>query len=249
LYWRGHIWPDQCAPFGLATGNIQGELADATVDILAAHNIPHVVKWVDNFDFLCHSVASSFAPDGSTVYSYSFDLDTILHITRPLGIPWHDVSEQGHNFAYHTEYSGFTWDLPNKWVSLSNKKRLKYLNKVVDFLNSSTVTEKEVTSIHGTLQHITFVYSNGCAYLPALSHIITHFPNKWARHHTSPAVCKDMLWWKETLPLHSVSHSLLPHLQASYDIWVDASTLWGIGILIDQRWMAWKLTDGWNTDR
>jgi hypothetical protein len=115
LCWRDYIWPDHCAPFGLTTaGNIQGELADATIDILAAHGIPHVVKWVDNFDFLHHPIASSSTPNSSTVYSYSLDLDSILCITRPLGIPWHDVSEQGHDFAYHTEYSGFVWDLLNK---------------------------------------------------------------------------------------------------------------------------------------
>lgn len=195
LYWRDYIWPDHCAPFGLTTaGNIQGELPDATIDILAAHSIPHVVKWVDNFDFLRHPIASSFAPDGSTVYSYSFNLDTILRITTPLGIPWHDVSEQGHDFAYHTDYNGFVWYLPNKWVSLSDKKQLRYLEKIVNFLKISTVTEKDVASIHGTLQHITFVYPNGCAYLPALSHMVSHFPNKWTRHHISSAVRNDMLW-------------------------------------------------------
>lgn len=118
LFWRGYIWPDHCAPFGLTTaGNIQGELADATIDILATHNIPHVVKWVDNFDFLCHPVSSSLVPNGSIVCSYSFDLKTTLDITAPLGIPWYDVSEQGHDFAFETNHSGFVWALPNKQVT------------------------------------------------------------------------------------------------------------------------------------
>jgi hypothetical protein len=52
LFWRDCVWLDHCAPFGLTTaGNIQGELADITMEILAAHGIPYVVKWVDNFDF------------------------------------------------------------------------------------------------------------------------------------------------------------------------------------------------------
>jgi hypothetical protein len=78
--------------------------------------------------------------------------------------------------------------------------------------------------------------------------MVSHFPNKWTRHHLSPAVRNDMLWWKKTLSLPPASRSLLPRLQAPYDIWVDASTSWGIGILIDHQWMAWKLTDGWNTE-
>jgi len=28
--------------------------------------------------------------------------------------------------------------------------------------------------------------------------------------------------------------------------WVDASTGWGIGIIIGQQWTAWRLTPGWN---
>lgn len=107
-------------------------------------------------------------------------------------------------------------------------------------MSLSTVTEKD---IHGTLQHISFVYRDGRAYLPALSHMGSHFSNQWSRHHIY-----DILWWKKTLSLPSASRSLLPCLQVSYNIWVDASTSWGIGILIDQRWMAWKLHSGWDSD-
>jgi hypothetical protein len=158
------------------------------------------------------------------------------------------VSEQGHNFAFETNYSGFVWDLPNKRVSLSDKKRLKHLTKLDNFLSLSTVNEKDVASLHGTLQHISFVYRDGRAYLPALSHMASHFTNHWSRHHISSAVRNDILWWKKTLSFPSTSRSLLPRLQAGYDIWVDASTSWGIGILIDQQWMAWKLRSGWDTE-
>jgi hypothetical protein len=65
---------------------------------------------------------------------------------------------------------------------------------------------------------------------------------------TPPAVRNDLLWWKEVLSCPPASHSLLPHVCALYDIWVDASTSWGIGILIDQQWMAWKLCENWNTE-
>ena len=32
------------------------------------------------------------------------------------------------------------------------------------------------------------------------------------------------------------------------DIWVDASTEWGIGIIIAGCWAAWHLVDGWKVD-
>lgn len=58
----------------------------------------------------------------------------------------------------------------------------------------------------------------------------------------------DLLWWKEVLSRPPASRSLLPRVCAPYNIWVDASTSWGIGILIDQRWMAWKLCENWDTE-
>ena len=226
-------------------GNIQGEPADATVDILKHHGITDTAKWVDNFDFLRHPISSTISPEGVVSYSYSFDLSTILRITEPLGIPWHNISEQGHDFAFTTEYAGFTWDLITKRVSLSDKKRFKYLSKINSFLKMSTVSEKDVASIHGTLQHATFVYRHGRCFLPALSYMITQFTNKWARHHISTAVRNDLNWWHNVLSHPSSSRSLLPRNTASYDIWVDASTTWGIGVIIDGKWMAWRLQDGW----
>ncbi|KZP01988.1 hypothetical protein FIBSPDRAFT_771393, partial [Athelia psychrophila] len=31
-------------------------------------------------------------------------------------------------------------------------------------------------------------------------------------------------------------------------IWVDASTNWGIGIIVNGHWAAWKLLPGWKSD-
>jgi len=38
------------------------------------------------------------------------------------------------------------------------------------------------------------------------------------------------------------SHSLKPHKQLNPDIWVDASTSWGIGIIFGNAWYAWVLS-------
>ncbi|KAK6964766.1 hypothetical protein R3P38DRAFT_2413093, partial [Favolaschia claudopus] len=52
VMWRDSIWPDHTFPFGLCTsGNVQGTVADAFVDILDAHDIGPTPKWVDDFEF------------------------------------------------------------------------------------------------------------------------------------------------------------------------------------------------------
>lgn len=32
------------------------------------------------------------------------------------------------------------------------------------------------------------------------------------------------------------------------DLFVDASTLWGIGLVLDDKWLAWPLKVGWKSD-
>jgi hypothetical protein len=250
LQWGGLIYPDHCAPFGLTTsGNIQGRPADAVVDIVLFRGVPEVVKWVDDFDFFRFPSSSVTGADGSITYQYPFDLSYIIDITSPLGIQWHDISKKGHDFDCVTEYGGFVWDLKEKQVYISDAKRLKYRAKVLCFLDKarSKVRQREVASIHGTLQHLCFVIRTGRAYLPSLAHLLGRFPNKWAAHHVPRSVLSDLGWWRDTLSLPSITRSLRP--RAFYDpgIFVDASTSWGLGMVMDQRWAAWRLSDGWNS--
>jgi len=51
-----------------------------------------------------------------------------------------------------------------------------------------------------------------------------------------------------TLTDPSTSWPLSMHALYDPDIWVDASTEWGIGIIIAGCWAAWHLVDGWKVD-
>jgi hypothetical protein len=85
--WREAIWPDHNFPFGLRTsGNIQGTVADAFVDILELKRIGPVPKWVDDFEFFRFPISSSLLLDGSVSYTYAYDLSTIFEISERLGI-------------------------------------------------------------------------------------------------------------------------------------------------------------------
>ena len=34
----------------------------------------------------------------------------------------------------------------------------------------------------------------------------------------------------------------------SSELFVDASTTWGIGLILDSKWLAWELKEGWKSD-
>ena len=48
--------------------------------------------------------------------------------------------------------------------------------------------------------------------------------------------------------VHSTTQSLLLRQWVDPDVWVDASTDWGIGVVIGSQWMAWKLVHGWKSE-
>ena len=146
---------------GLASsGNTQGVPADALVALLKHHGVNEVLKWVDDFCLFCVPVSIAADLDHAMAMHYSTDIDSILAFTSPLGILWHPVVVKGQDFISTVPYVGFLWDLDNRLVSLSSKKHLKYLEKVhaLQVLTNSKVMHKQCMSVHGTLQHITFVY-------------------------------------------------------------------------------------------
>src|SRR5882724_1099181 len=54
------------------------------------------------------------------------------------------------------------------------------------------ITCKECLSIHSMLQHITFVYWDGCAFLPPLSTFLSRFPNDFVHHHVPKPVLESL---------------------------------------------------------
>lgn len=242
---RDHFFVDHCLPFGLSpAAGMQGEVADAMADILIACNIP-TVKWVD--DALHRRSPCGINADGS--YLYSYNLSDIRVLLEPLGIPWN--MEKSTDFADTAKYVGFLWDFKLKRVALPDEKRVKYLRKVDEFLQRGAVTLKEVTSMVGSLSHISFIFREGRAYLPGLSRFETTFNMRRSlqTRHPPPSVLSDLRWWRDLLQQPGGSRSLTPRGPAvDLGVWVDASTDFGIGIIVSGTWAAWRLRHNWKTD-
>jgi len=143
-----------------SAGNIQGSPEDALVAIFKSKSIDHLLKWVDDFVFFCIPNNFSAMTHMDSPFQYSYGLVAILAITELLGVPWNPVDVKGQDFQSVVPYVGFIWSLDKHTVSLSCKKCLKYATKVAAFLVTinEKATHKECQSLHGMLQHITFIY-------------------------------------------------------------------------------------------
>jgi len=124
------------------------------------------------------------------------------------------------------------------------------LGKVQAFQSNvkAKVSHKDVMAIHGTLQHIKFVYRQGHSSLPPFSSLIAKFLNNFTCHHIPRSVIKALMWWEAILQSLSGCCSLFPHPVIDPDVWVNASTDWGIGIVLGHLWAAWRLKPGWKMD-
>ena len=235
---------DHNIPFGLASASgLQGEVADATVDIWYSLGIELIKKWVDDFVLFRFPLYSTPFP----IYKYPYDLSLAKHLISPLGVPWH--ASKGQDFAFDFSYVGLFWDLTHKSVSLTFEKRTKHLAKITSFIqlaSHSQFLKNDVESLHGSLSHISFVYLRGRTRLRNLIEYIKSFENNFTRRWTPTPVLRDLEWWQTTLTQPNFTRSLIPRpTTVDHGIWVDASTDWGIGILFQDRWDAWRTLPCW----
>ena len=223
-------------------------IANAAVDIWSHEGIFPVTKYEDNLKAFRIPSPDGIFIDGE--FRYDYDRAEMLRRIESLGIPWH--KEKGDlTFNYVTTFIGFLWDIPRKLVSLPEEKRLKFYHRVRSFLDrfdGHPCQLLDIERIHGSLCHVAFVYMLGRSHLPSLSNFASSFPkdNEFATRYPPHSVMSDLRWWMTTLSVPGVARPLR-HLGPVQDIglYVDASTSWGIGIIIGDEWAAFRLAPSW----
>jgi hypothetical protein len=130
-------------------------------------------------------------------------------------------------------------EYPTRWGTASECAK-------IDSPLSHQFLKKDIQSLYGSLSHIAFVYSRGRGYLNNIIWWLTTFVSDFAPRFPPPSVISDLKWWSIQLSKSSIIRSLAPRpLTSDFNIWVDASTDWGIGLLINDSWDAWRTLSGW----
>jgi hypothetical protein len=101
--------------------------------------------------------------------------------------------------------------------------------------------------LHGTLVHITFIFPDGSSRLPVFSNFMTGYKgNTFRTLHLSESFLRGLSWWRTKLSDPTAFRQLHPiACLQDLDLFVDASTSWGIGIIIGEFWHAFQLVDNW----
>lgn len=180
---------------------------------------------------------------------FAYSMEDIDDLSQKLGIPWERDKDQP--FSSKVTYIGFDWDLKEKTVALSEKKKRKYLEVVKEWQRCRTHDLQEAQKLHGKLLHACLVITRGKAYLRSIEAFIAIFHDKPFLKRTPPKnLYKDLQWWREVLGASTTPQRQLPGLRPVADIgaFSDASSTIGIGIVVGERWRAWRLLPGWRTE-
>ncbi len=97
------------------------------------------------------------------------------------------------------------------------------------------------------MQHLTFIDRNGRHALPALSIFLSRFRNEFISHHVPQSVLTQLGWWQDTLSHPPLCRSLVSLPLCDLDLWVDASSSWGIGLYVGGEWAMWQLAPNWSS--
>ena len=264
---KNRIHLDHVLNFGASPSpGVFGRVADAIVKIFLHRGAENVIKWVDDFVFIRYP--SHCLPDGTyqfrfivfmlypshcladETYQFRYTADLIWKIASELGWPW--AREKFVDFSTSFQYIGFRWNLAAKIVELPEKKKEKYLDRISTWTRFSAHTRKEAEVVIGTLNHVCLVVPEGRSHLVSLYKFRGGFKdtNSSIISHKLPAsAAEDLSWWRQRLQSSFVGLKIIhPPAPLTNSLSVDASTSWGIGLVLDGRWLAWQFKDNWKSE-
>lgn len=104
----------------------------------------------------------------------------------------------------------------------------------------------------GTLNHCTLVVPQGRSHLPTFYSFLASFssnPNRNIKHTISPSLALEAAWWQSTLANPWCGLRIkAPPTPLPIEVCVDASSSWGIGFIMEEKWLV-PLIPGWHSDK
>lgn len=221
-------------------------IANALMHVWEAQGVDVGLKYEDDIKNVRY--ATRLGPVIAGVFRYDFDYEDMMAMVAPLLTPWNDKGDT--DFVFLTTFIGYLWHFAERWVGFTEEKRMKFLQRAEVFAASFAGTScalEEVNKIHGSLCHVAFVHTIGTAYLSSLSNFAASFKgNEFVRRHPPPSVISDVKWWVQKLSVPNFTRPLkVLGLPKNLRLFADASTSWGIGILIGGKWAAFRLVPNW----
>lgn len=180
---------------------------------------------------------------------FPYSLRDVDRVTEPLGIVWELLKDQ--DFAPAVTFTGFLWNLDTYTVELTSKKREKYLQAIADWKAKPLHTLEETQKLLGKLLHASNVTPGGRAYLTCLEAFLGVCVDKPSMPRRPPRdTNRDLDWWATQLSRTFTAIPIPgPVTILRLHAFSDASSGVGIGVILGNRWRAWRFRPGWKSER
>lgn len=229
----GNILLDTRISFGGVAGcGSFGRPADAWKHImLAEHDLVTVFRWVDDNLFVKR-------------VSSTTTMANIVSRSQYLGVITN--AKKCFEFSYEQKFIGFVWDGFHKTVRLPEQKLADRLAQIEECLTTGLkFSRDQVEVLTGRLTHVSYILPQLRCYLNSLYRWIHSWVHLFARRLLPEDVRDDLLFWKSTLGSFK-NMRLIASAEPKEIGWVgDASTSFGIAVLVGKRWSQLRLKKGW----
>lgn len=229
---KNRLYLDTRITFGGVAGcGSFGRPADAWKELMQFENdIVTIFRWVDDNLFLKR-------------FNSTTEMSDIVARSKILGVQTN--AEKLSSFQHEQKFIGFVWNGMNKTVRLPLSKLEERKLQVDAVLGGDTFSFNEIEIFVGRLNHVSYLLPQLKCYLCGLYRMKKDWHYKIARRRINDDVREDLEFWKSTLA--SFKHLRLIASPEPMEIaWVgDASTSYGLGILIGKRWTQFRMTPAW----
>lgn len=219
---------------GVAGCGSFGRPADAWKHIMThEHDLVAVFRWVDDNLFV-KRVASSTT------------MEAIVTRSQELGVTTN--AKKCSDFQYEQKFIGFIWNGFEKTVRLPEQKLKERILQIEEFLERDhRFSRDQVEVLTGRLAHVSYLLPQLKCYLNSLYRWIHSWVHLYAKQSLPVDARDDLTFWHTTLS--SFKHTRLIASAVPKEVhWVgDASTSFGIGVLVGEKWSQFKLKDGWES--
>ncbi|KNF01146.1 hypothetical protein PSTG_05501 [Puccinia striiformis f. sp. tritici PST-78] len=173
------------------------------------------------------------------------NLDHIIDRSNMLGVKTNPTKVS--QFKEEQKYIGFIWNATKKTVRLPDGKKFQRVQQLKEFLTpSAKFTYNQVEVMAGRLNHVSYLLPQLRCYLNSLYCWMISWFN---RAHPLPVPDDariDLEYWLKTM-LFFEDTRMIRNPDPTEIGWVgDASTSFGIGILISRGWAQFQLTKEWD---
>lgn len=230
----GMIYIDTRITFGGVAGcGSFGRPADAWKHVMINEfDVFTIFRWVDDNLFVKRLRSAT-------------DMDDIVQRSQALGVLTN--RKKCSNFAYEQKFIGFIWNGVDKTVRLPEEKLEQRKQQIKDFLEQKSFSYEGVEVLTGRLTHVSYLLPQLRCYLNSLHRWKAAWMSKFAKQQLPTDVKEDLEYWYETLRTFK-NLRLVPAIAPRDIHWVgDASTSFGIGVIIGTFWCQFKLKENWES--